>query len=361
MPIMSMQNPVRRPGSHPAFTLIELLVVIAIIAVLVSLLLPAVQQAREAARRSECKNKLKQLGLALHNYHDVYRVFPFVMQGLYLTKTDSSGNDRVFGNLPGTAASATAYAKDHVWTEFILPFIDQAPLYNQIKFFQHNTEGTNLALFNNQKFPFQACPSNPYSMSVKTVDGTTYRVIAGSPYSSSPMCYAPVIGPVRTQGWYMGSFTQTWISSYPDCKNAGLPDYCNWPNSLVYNADADAAPGIFANGVLSTKIRDITDGTSTTLMLGERRGELSVMGLWTSDAQGLPTGMMINSPNMKPTEAQTTGNAAMVHNIGASSFHTGGAHFLMADGSVHFLSNNISFMTYNNLGNRADGAVLGEF
>ncbi|MDB5338411.1 MAG: hypothetical protein JWN70_4030, partial [Planctomycetaceae bacterium] len=97
-----------RRTDRSGFTLIELLVVIAIIAVLIALLLPAVQQAREAARRSQCKNNLKQLGLALHNYHDTYGVFPYAQ-----TPCCSGG---------------------HTWVEMLLPFMDQAPMYNQINF-----------------------------------------------------------------------------------------------------------------------------------------------------------------------------------------------------------------------------------
>src|ERR1700761_7427542 len=105
----SLQS-VRRPAAA-GFTLIELLVVIAIIAVLIALLLPAVQQAREAARRTQCKNSLKQLGLALHNYHDSLNVFPF-------------GSTY--------ASSGPVYGPKHTWVEYILPYVDQAPLYLQL-------------------------------------------------------------------------------------------------------------------------------------------------------------------------------------------------------------------------------------
>ena len=106
------------------FTLIELLVVIAIIAVLISLLLPAVQQAREAARRSQCKNNLKQLGLALHNYHDTYSVFPPGALALSTTGVAYKPGD--------TEPSRTAVVGGWGWTVFVLPFIDQGPLYNSL-------------------------------------------------------------------------------------------------------------------------------------------------------------------------------------------------------------------------------------
>src|SRR5688572_18495143 len=117
------------------FTLIELLVVIAIIAILIALLLPAVQQAREAARRTQCKNNLKQMGLALHNYHDAFNMFPpgHVYDGFADTNvrspTNGGGNDCVAA---GALASNATYVRAP-WTVQILPYIDQAPLYNQFQ------------------------------------------------------------------------------------------------------------------------------------------------------------------------------------------------------------------------------------
>src|SRR5213080_4240479 len=110
----------RRTG----FTLIELLVVIAIIAVLIALLLPAVQQAREAARRSQCKNNLKQLGIALHNYHDTHRTFPpeKVMQQLTNSLLECEAPTNSWDRVPGN------------WEILLLPYLDQGPAYNQINF-----------------------------------------------------------------------------------------------------------------------------------------------------------------------------------------------------------------------------------
>src|SRR3546814_780854 len=124
--------------SHKGFTLIELLVVIAIIAVLVALLLPAVQQAREAARRSQCKNNLKQIGLALHNYHDTHRVFP-------------PGQMSWFGSdlFPLNAGARIS------WMQQILPFIDQAPLYNSF----------------NWKVPAHACCSGHFAKKDTIIPG----------------------------------------------------------------------------------------------------------------------------------------------------------------------------------------------
>ncbi len=132
-------RPTNKRKDARGFTLIELLVVIAIIAILIALLLPAVQQAREAARRTQCKNNLKQIGLALHNYHDMARTFP-------------AGS--LFGD------------DEYGWGTFILPFLEQANLYNKIDF---TGQGPNITLLfqegvTDQVLPFYICPSNSMAL-----------------------------------------------------------------------------------------------------------------------------------------------------------------------------------------------------
>lgn len=315
------------------FTLIELLVVIAIIAVLIALLLPAVQQAREAARRSQCKNNLKQLGLALHNYHDTVLRFPY--------------------------ASVVADANGHTWNELILPYIELSTLYNQINFSVNNSNNligspTNFSLFNDKKFAFQACPSNPFSDTVNYRGGGAYQVDWGSDpnnIASSPMCYAPSAG----------SAISNWAQPTPDC--VGAAAYCHVPGSIVQTNSPSQAPGVFANGVVCTNMRDITDGTSNTIMLGERKGEaVQHGGMFSTNVHVLFTNMKVNSPSMTPTPGTADGTGtSYISNVGASSHHVGGAHFLLCDGSVRFISNNVDFVTYNYLGNKADGQVVGEF
>jgi hypothetical protein len=241
----------------------------------------------------------------------------------------------------------------------VLPFIDQANVFNQIDFTKNNVDlwygaPSNDAVLNGKVWTFVSCPSNPNTGKMTSLDGTQFycyiRVGAASSqvsvFNGTPSCYAPISGPV---------------GGMLDC-TAGATSYCSVPNASPWapNANAAYAPGIFANGVLSTSIRDITDGTSNTLLFGERRGELSdFAGIWSNRAPTIPTSMKINSPSIVLTGMGS--NNGVDQNVGASSFHVGGAHFILADGSVRFLSNNIDFVTYNYLGNRSDSNTIGEF
>lgn len=312
------------------FTLIELLVVIAIIAVLIALLLPAVQQAREAARRTECKNKMKQIGLALHNYHDIAQRFPFI--GIH----PSVG-------VPNSTA--------HTWNEFLLPQIDQAPLYNQINFNVDNCNSTgspsNFSILSAVRLPFQSCPSNPSAGSTTARNGNRYRVLdrtVNYVEMGTMMSYAPCVGPQ-----YVDAVA-------PDCA-AGPNSYCSVGNDWGSAATANN-PGIFGGrSAYSSSIRDITDGTSNTLMVVERRGELCrYTGIFSNNYQGLWTGLRINRTGLVLND-----DGAYLQNSGASSFHTGGVQAVMGDGSVRFLSENMDFVIYNYLGGKSDGQVVGEF
>ncbi len=205
-------------SKNRGFTLIELLVVIAIIAILIALLLPAVQQAREAARRSTCKNNLKQIGLALHNYHDTHRVFP-----------------------PGSISQ-------HGWlsTTFILPFIDQAPLYQAIK------------------------PNGPIVLTNAIILARVRTVLPAylCPSSADPDASKNSSAQVRVAG-----------IQYP----IGLSNYLaiDGNGDLRCNYGLSSFNGIFYQNS-KTKIRDITDGTSNTVMFTER----STIGVVESEGHG---------------------------------------------------------------------------
>ena len=307
------------------FTLIELLVVIAIIAILIALLLPAVQQAREAARRTQCRNNLKQIGLALHNYHDQFNLFP------------PSSNSAV-GGTAGVWAWTTGSDNNpnlhlHSWASLILPAIDAANVYNQINYNVSALAPANRPAAQIQ-FPFYRCPS--YS---------------GKQFSDHPH-YVTKVG--------FASFA--------------IRNYVAFGANTVLNLSNPAT----ANGVIysrsRTNFRDITDGSSNTLMIAESREERSqvwidgtsstVAARWAS----LPPTFAGNSSaiNYKPYfDTSVFGDPGEMGSIksdyGPSSQHTGGAHHLMCDGSVRFISENISYTTYDALSTRAGGEVIGEF
>lgn len=348
------------------FTLIELLVVIAIIAILIALLLPAVQQAREAARRTQCKNNLKQLGLALHNYHDVFGVFVF-RKGGHISYPGGTGDDR------GNANRLSGYMA-------LMPYLDQAPLFNMVQ--------------------------------------------AGNPPAIPPG------GPVGWSGW------GPWNVVIPGllCPSDGLFIRKERTTNYMFNIgdtnrgsrDSRIVRGLFGYQT-SLGLRDCIDGTSNTIMIGERiRNDFGVMTVagnnsplvnasmaqsWTGnvpatcltmtlgnrwaqgtevkaragtslwDGQSERCGLTTILPPNGPSCADDANvNADSVNPmVTASSFHTGGVQVLLADGAVRFISDNIDtgdltvatplnnaghpspYGVWGALGTRAAGEVIGDF
>lgn len=307
-----------------AFTLIELLVVIAIIAVLIALLLPAVQQAREAARRSQCKNNLKQFGLALHNYHDTAKYFPPALI--------SSGRD---------SAGTTAVLNTTGWV-LLLPYIDQAPLY---------------ALYN-----FNVCSSmsSPYGRPVSGTDATNQPV-----YSAMLQVHNcpsdPAGGPTYssgagTTGFYSANNVRR--SSYL-FSSGGTTDY-----DTSYGAYSPTTNrGAFGNDGAAS-LATITDGSSNTILVGESRqlgktsssyGAYWGAGVHTCCHGYTPAGTPSFNVNAKYDAA---GNQ---YAWGFGSYHVGGGHFLMGDGAVRFLSENVHYTTFTNLNRVSDGQIIGDY
>lgn len=316
----------RCPTRASGFTLIELLVVIAIIAVLIALLLPAVQQARESARRTQCRNNLKQLGLALHNYHDNFQLFP---------PTSTYG-------LPVSAFIGGAAATPrHTWVESILPFVDQGPMFTAINFNEHIHSGTNANLINAKYFAFLTCPTNPFGRSGQT---TAFGNFDTMPWPTQPLHYVASGGPARPD------------ANSPDCAVGG--SFCDPVNAALWaTSHAQQAmrhPGVFpVRGVSNVGIAQVPDGTSNTMMIGERNAEgLNWGGAWSFNFPGAFTQQRPNSPT------RTTNPANYQQNGGFSSHHTGGLQVLLADGAVKFISDNIDFTTWNYLGNKNDRQTI---
>jgi len=346
---------VKKSRRTHGFTLIELLVVIAIIAILIALLLPAVQQAREAARRSQCKNNLKQIGLALHNYHDTHRMFP----------PGWVGRDQDDGT-PGDGIPGGGWA----WSVFILPFIDQAPMYNALNV-QNGASVIPPALTPNDKFlPAYSCPSD-----------------ASDEQGGATLSTPPVV-----QGWAESIPDYYKKMNYPAVNGRGVDDGVAASANIVPGATlglcAGSATGTYSGAVdnsfnlegtcnkkwegcfgaaTNTRIRDITDGTSNTLMVGERDMTKAVGAIWMR-AMNIGVGQVdgtsvagvvsikLNFQDLLDTDATNDGGTA-----GFGSTHEGGCHFLLGDGSVRFIQENIDMGVYANLGARGDGNIIPPF
>jgi len=329
---------IRRQG----FTLIELLVVIAIIAVLIALLLPAVQQAREAARRSQCKNNLKQIGLALHNYEGTHRTFP---PGFIIPRDPSTS----------TASGYRFVGKNPAWGLFVTPFLELTSIYNAQRFVQQG------GAINTSTYGLLPTPS------------------AANYLNTRPAVFAC---PSDTQkGLSLGSFGR---SSY-----VGVSGDSNETRGQTVTF-ADLTGVFYCNS--RTRLADIIDGTSNTLLVGEVSAlqwfcyssatansvnggvwagtlEFKVDDLVARDCNGYRP-INRTTPDLSILSSAALGGYSGGNNDGFGSYHTGGAHFVFADGSVRFLSENMNSQnavgttpkgTYQRLADKSDGLVIGEF
>ncbi|APZ96113.1 DUF1559 domain-containing protein [Fuerstiella marisgermanici] len=349
-----------------AFTLIELLVVIAIIAILISLLLPAVQQAREAARRTQCKNNLKQLGLALHNYHDVHRRLP----AGYFSYPTSNGAAPAWAQLdPNTWDGAPGWS----WGAMLLPFLDQGNITNSVDFDRPvwTTQHRDVL---STKLPVFLCPTSSGGDDAFTVQGAdgSPRLINGQPV---------VVG----RSHYVASHGQE--SCWGECGSAttGIVFsniYTSATRTVAINGDAGrVADGPFYRNS-GTRFRDVTDGLTNTVFLGEHSSKLSDK-TWVGVVPGASTPPRFRSPENGPDAAATmvlvhagpsggeldiTG-FPIIHPVNFPTFHVGqmysehmgGGHVSLGDGSVRFISENIDLLLWAELSSMNEGEVIGEF
>lgn len=343
------------------FTLIELLVVIAIIAILIALLLPAVQQAREAARRTECKNKLKQLGLALHNYHDTSGRFP--------------GNEVGCIKQPGGAG--TNCWEGWSGLAMILPYIEQANLYQQANFnhyWNNNSAAINNRRVANTFLPAFVCPSDPNGGGK----------ITGN---SAPASYALSAGPAST--WHLrnyqnpGMFTRESSVRMRDIKDGTsntvmasevqIGDFANdhtstlsWRNSAAGNLATATGTNhgrrFNSSPANLTAIKNYHAACLAGAAGAAKNGADDQAGrFWASGR--VHWGPWFNTL-MVPNTAVACDNDASVTTMdikSASSYHTGGAQVVLADGSARFVTENIDHGIWVGLGTTAGGEVLGEW
>jgi len=329
-----------------AFTLVELLVVIAIIGILIALLLPAVQAAREAARRMSCSNNMKQLGLAAHNYHDAFKVQPAALMnsGRY---ADPAYHQRTAGGVKNTTG----------WT-MMLPYLEQGAIFDQYNFnvcaSQDSPRGgpvvgqdlhLNEALYS-ARVPTLECPSHPEagSRSTHTPDGTGFYDRRNA---------------VRTSYFFStGVYT----------------DY----NASYATYSRDLRRGMFGNDG-AAKFRDVLDGLSNSIAMGEgaggrhktstHYGPWGMSGVHTGVHGRVVAGVVNGQLAPTPGHAQDWGINAIWRNDPDrqsyawvfNSLHRGGAHFTLGDGSVRFLTESIDYLLFCRLAYIADGEVINDF
>ena len=318
----------RKSRAKRGFTLVELLVVIAIIGILIALLLPAVQAAREAARRSQCSNNMKQIGLAIHNYHDSHRKFPPGYMGD--PPNDPGGCGLVHHDRPGWG-----------WAAYILPYMEQGSLYDQL-----GISGTKKAVCSTptgaQDDPAVGNPNLQDTLI------TSYRC---------PSAVDPDLNPSR------------------DTANNGDHGASNYAGvaGVDWSGEISGMKAVFGDGTkYVASFRDFQDGTSNTFAVGEKfrnrtpdSAGTAIMSsfpayygaVWVGIAPDLRAATTVGQLAPPPSTYAVNGGALSAY----ASLHPGGAQFLLGDGHVRFVSENADQATLSAVGVMNDGTVTGEF
>ena len=351
--LRAMNSVIQRTSRCNAFTLVELLVVIAIIAILVALLLPAVQAAREAARRIQCANNLKQYGLAFQNYHDQWRQFP-----------------------PGASEGPQPWISGASFQVSLLPYLEQSAIYDLINFEfppqdpDSGTRHVGETIINGRELAgttvsYSQCPTDEYpsvSRQPANWDNEGPGDIAVTNYSGNR-------GTMRTHGH--GGCLQFSTELVPRINADNNP----FGGGRVANSGsgcntARSCSGIMGPGGFGAKLRQILDGTSNTFCMGEIlpecRGDVNLYrhDMWSYNRHSVHA--LTNAPpNFDTCPPHTSGSCDNRNDFsvysGFKSKHPGGVQFVLCDGSVRLISDGIDLLTYHRLGERADEQVVGDF
>ena len=332
-----------RQPDHFAFTLVELLVVIAIIGILIALLLPAVQAAREAARRTQCINNIKQFALAFHTYHGAHNTLPM-------------GSD--------CDLNSTGYIQHcHSYAERILPFVEEQAAYDNIDFTVDNNRGRNPRTLNDLVVPGWTCPSDGDAGLMNNSREVNYLPGPAGTFSLG-QSYVPSGGPLE--------FNLCVVPALP----AGVPQKqsinCRSERGgAILSSGADAgkslgAPGLFAGGPVAYAFKTCTDGLTHTLLLGESLPIYSSHRMYFNSVfNAATTNAYINwhkDPSIvalcpKTIDKRINDQCHMFMG-GYLSEHPGGVNVAFGDASVTFLSEDIDYIAYQYLGNKADGETI---
>ncbi|RIK84335.1 MAG: hypothetical protein DCC67_05000 [Planctomycetota bacterium] len=338
----------RAPAPEGGFTLVELLVVIAIIGVLVALLLPAVQAAREAARRAQCQNQLRQIGLALQNYHDVQQQLPAGEFWYYNYDKKSGAGYMTWG-----------------WMPKILSHMEHAAVMARANLQYGATIEGFQGVYNRTvirtQVPGFLCPSNPYQG--ETTENEGFAALANPNNQIAEADYAANIGDYRNAGG-VGDGLDPTVDQDAD----GLPDWPAFGN--VFGPGSGLNPpyparhptrGVINRFGWAANFRQISDGLSNTFAVGECLGAWCLtqnFGTQSFSTTAQPINHMNAYYSGGPDAWPTNANPQWADSIAFRSLHPGGAHFLMCDASAHFLSENIDHASYRALASREGGDMV---
>jgi len=327
-----MANSIR---ARCGFTLVELLVVIAIIGILIGLLLPVVQAAREAGRRAQCTNQLKQVALGLHNYHTSIGILP-------------SG-----GYCPRSGSGCTTISRCHNWFESLLPFIEQGALHEKIDFTVETDREPNAGLLTGLMLPGLNCPSDPNPPLLDHDRLNPSGSCGGCDYCTGPAgtkslgaSYSPSGGPLNMNGCTIPPW-----SDGRNCQSAN-------GGSLQYGS-----PGMFAGGPKAYRFEDCRDGLSNTFLVGETIPSWTQFMMYFNSHLNCastnipPNYYKINArgcANPAPCYTSGIGRPCIPDRSGFNSYHPSGLLMAMGDGSVQFVNETIDYNLWVFLGARDD-------